>query len=31
LLRYGYPPDQEETATQLVIEQAEVIAGEEAA
>ena len=27
LLRYGYPPDQEETATVLVLEQAEVIAG----
>jgi len=27
LLRYGYPPDKEETATQLVLEQAEVIAG----
>jgi type I restriction enzyme R subunit len=31
LLRYGYPPDKEETATQLVLEQAEVIAGEDAA
>jgi type I restriction enzyme R subunit len=31
LLKYGYPPDMEETATQLVLEQAEVIAGEEAA
>jgi type I restriction enzyme R subunit len=31
LLRYGYPPDQEAKATQLVLEQAEVIAGEEAA
>jgi type I restriction enzyme R subunit len=30
LLKYGYPPDQEATATQLVLEQAEVIAGEEA-
>ena len=31
LLKYGYPPDQEPTATQLVLEQAEVIAGEVAA
>jgi type I restriction enzyme R subunit len=31
LLKYGYPPDREETATQLVLDQAEVIAGEEAA
>jgi type I restriction enzyme R subunit len=31
LLHYGYPPDQEAAATQLVLEQAEVIAGEEAA
>lgn len=31
LLKYGYPPDKEETATQLVLDQAEVIAGEEAA
>ena len=31
LLKYGYPPDQEPAATQLVLEQAEVIAGEEAA
>lgn len=31
LLRYGYPPDKEETATQLVLEQAEVIAGADAA
>lgn len=31
LLRHGYPPDQEATATQLVLEQAEVIAAEEAA
>ena len=29
LLKYGYPPDQEPAATQLVLEQAEVIAGEE--
>jgi type I restriction enzyme R subunit len=28
LLRYGYPPDQEPVATQLVLEQAEVLAGE---
>jgi type I restriction enzyme R subunit len=31
LLKYGYPPDKEETATQLVLEQAEVIAEEHAA
>ncbi|GAA1885607.1 type I restriction endonuclease subunit R [Lapillicoccus jejuensis] len=31
LLRYGYPPDQEPAATQLVLEQAEVLAGEQAA
>lgn len=31
LLKYGYPPDQEETATQLVLDQAEVIAADEAA
>lgn len=31
LLKYGYPPDQEPAATQLVLEQAEVIATEEAA
>ena len=31
LLKYGYPPDKEETATQLVLDQAEVIAVEEAA
>ena len=31
LLKYGYPPDKEATATELVLEQAEVIAGEEAA
>lgn len=30
LLRYGYPPDQEETATQLVLDQVEVLAGEAA-
>lgn len=30
LLKYGYPPDKEEAATQLVLEQAEVIAGEDA-
>ena len=29
LLRYGYPPDQEEAATALVLDQAEVIAGGE--
>ncbi|WP_407944711.1 type I restriction enzyme endonuclease domain-containing protein [Gemmatimonas sp.] len=28
LLRYGYPPDMEEAATQLILSQAEVIAGE---
>jgi type I restriction enzyme R subunit len=28
LLKYGYPPDLEPAATQLVLEQAEVIAGE---
>ena len=28
LLKYGYPPDQEPAATQLVLEQAEVIAAE---
>lgn len=28
LLKYGYPPDQEAAATQLVLDQAEVIAGE---
>jgi type I restriction enzyme R subunit len=31
LLKYGYPPDQEPNATQLVLEQAEVIATDEAA
>ena len=31
LLQHGYPPDKEEKATQLVLEQAEVIAGDEAA
>ena len=31
LLRYGYPPDQEPAATQLVLEQAEVIAADAAA
>jgi len=31
LLKHDYPPDKEERATQLVLEQAEVIAGEEAA
>jgi type I restriction enzyme M protein len=31
LLRYGYPPDREPGATQLVLEQAEVLAGEHAA
>jgi type I restriction enzyme R subunit len=31
LLKYGYPPDKEERATQLVLDQAEVIAGGEAA
>ena len=31
LLSNGYPPDNQEAATQLVLEQAEVIAGEEAA
>jgi len=31
LLKYGYPPDKEESATQLVLDQAEVIAGDEAA
>jgi type I restriction enzyme R subunit len=31
LLKHGYPPDQEPAATQLVLEQAEVIAAEEAA
>ncbi|MGR7027221.1 type I restriction endonuclease subunit R [Geodermatophilus sp. URMC 62] len=31
LLRYGYPPDQEPVATQLVLEQAETLAGETAA
>ena len=31
LLRYGYPPDQEPAATQLVLEQAEVIASDLAA
>jgi type I restriction enzyme R subunit len=30
LLRYGYPPYQEEAATALVLDQAEVIAGGEA-
>ncbi len=30
LLKYGYPPDQEAAATQLVLDQAEVIAGEDA-
>jgi type I restriction enzyme R subunit len=30
LLKYGYPPDQEPAATQLILEQAEVIAGEDA-
>jgi type I restriction enzyme R subunit len=29
LLHYGYPPDQEATATQLVLEQAEIIASED--
>ena len=29
LLKYGYPPDEEPAATQLVLEQAEVIAGDE--
>ncbi len=28
LRRYGYPPDKQERATQLVLEQAEVICGE---
>lgn len=31
LLRYGYPPDQQEEATVLVLRQAEVLAGEAAA
>lgn len=31
LLKYGYPPDEEPAATKLVLEQAEVIAGETAA
>lgn len=31
LLRYGYPPDQEARATALILQQAEVIAGEAAA
>ena len=31
LLRYGYPPDQQEEATVLVLRQAEVLAGEVAA
>jgi type I restriction enzyme R subunit len=31
LLRYGYPPDREPAATQLVLEQAEAIAGDERA
>ena len=31
LLTHGYPPDREATATQLVLEQAEVIAGQHAA
>jgi type I restriction enzyme R subunit len=31
LLKYGYPPDEEPAATKLVLEQAEVIAGEPAA
>lgn len=31
LLKYGYPPDEEPAATKLVLEQAEVIAGEAAA
>ena len=31
LLKYGYPPDKEEAATQLVLDQAEVIAADEAA
>lgn len=31
LRRYGYPPDQQESATQLVIEQAEPFASEETA
>jgi len=31
LLRYGYPPDQEARATELVLQQAEVIAADEAA
>ena len=30
LLKYGYPPDMEESATQLVLDQAEVLAGDEA-
>lgn len=30
LLKYGYPPDEEPAATKLVLEQAEVIAGETA-
>lgn len=30
LLRYGYPPDQQEEATILVLRQAEVLAGEAA-
>jgi type I restriction enzyme R subunit len=30
LLKYGYPPDEEPAATKLVLEQAEVIAGEAA-
>ena len=28
LRKYGYPPDKQEQATQLVLEQAEVICGE---
>ena len=31
LLKYGYPPDKEPAATQLVLDQAEVVAAEEAA
>lgn len=31
LLRYGYPPDQEPAATLLILEQAELVAAEEAA
>jgi type I restriction enzyme R subunit len=28
LRKYGYPPDKQEKATQLVLEQAEVLSGE---